>query len=139
MRIIESSKRIKAQVLSAALLFSALTALAFPSVAFAQGECVVYDVKKVPQLSGLACVLVKLISSGLGVLAGVGAIFMLIGGVKYATATGDPKALESAKKTLTYAILGFIIVLGARAILTFIATILGVEGYEFWSKVFFPG
>lgn len=138
MRVFGLPKQVKTRVLSTALLSSALTALAFPPVALAQGGCVVY-VDEVPQLSGLACVLVNLIASGLGVLAGVGAIFMLIGGVKYATATGDPKALESAKKTLTYAILGFIIVLGARAILTFIATILGVEGYEFWSKVFFPG
>lgn len=41
-------------------------------------------------------------------LVGIGAfIFLIIGGMRYITAGGDQKGIDSAKKTLTYAVVGF--------------------------------
>ncbi len=59
-------------------------------------------------------------------VAGV-ALFMwlIIGGFKYLTSGGDPKKLEEAKHTLTYAFLGFVLIVSAYIILNIIATFFG--------------
>ncbi|HLD91826.1 MAG TPA: hypothetical protein VI795_00355 [Patescibacteria group bacterium] len=56
-------------------------------------------------------------------------LFILIftSGFKYLTSGGDPKALEAAKKTLTYAIGGFVLFIFSYLILKIIGTITGVE------------
>lgn len=53
-------------------------------------------------------------------------IFIILSGIKFLTSGGDPKQLEGAKNTLTYAILGFILILLSFAILNFISGITGV-------------
>jgi len=60
-------------------------------------------------------------------LAGIIALIMLvIGGFRYITAGGDPKAAESARNTLTYAILGLVLVILAWFILRFISNFTGL-------------
>lgn len=53
-------------------------------------------------------------------------IFIILSGIKFLTSGGDPKQLEGARNTLTYAILGFILILLSFAILNFISGITGV-------------
>lgn len=65
-------------------------------------------------------------------LAGILAFIMLIlGGFKYLTSGGDPKAAESARKTLTYAILGLVLIIAAWFILKFLSEFTGVKLTEF--------
>ena len=54
-------------------------------------------------------------------------IFLIIGGYQYLTAGGDPKKAQKAKNTLTYAIIGLVLLLLAWLILEFIADFTGVE------------
>lgn len=62
------------------------------------------------------------------VFAGTAAlILLLIGGIKFITSGGDPKQTEGARKTLTYAILGLILILLSFAIIRFIAQVTGVD------------
>ncbi len=59
-------------------------------------------------------------------LAGVVAVFFIIfAGFKFLTSGGDPKQVEGARKTLTYAIAGLIVVFLAFAIIKLIGTITG--------------
>lgn len=58
-------------------------------------------------------------------------ILLVIGGFKYITSGGDPKAVEGAKKTLTYAIGGFIILLLSYLVLVLIKVITGVDVTHF--------
>jgi len=68
-------------------------------------------------------------------LAGVALFIMLIvGGFKYLTAGDDPKSAESARNTLTYAIVGLVAIIGGWFILRFIETFTGVTVTE----VIFP-
>ncbi|MGI8420314.1 MAG: Mbov_0395 family pilin-like conjugal transfer protein [Candidatus Levyibacteriota bacterium] len=47
-------------------------------------------------------------------LAGlVAAGFFVLGGFKYITSTGNPEAMEGAKKTILYSMFGLVIALGA--------------------------
>jgi len=61
-------------------------------------------------------------------LAGLTAVFFIIfAGIKFLTSGGDPKQVEGARKTLTYAIIGLIIVFLSFAIIKLIGTITGAS------------
>lgn len=73
----------------------------------------------------------NLVSAILG-FAGITLFILLtVGGFKYITSGGDPKAVEGAKKTLTYAIGGLITLLLSYLILVLIKEITGVNVTEF--------
>jgi len=54
-------------------------------------------------------------------------VLLVLGGIKYITSGGDPKAVEGAKKTLTSALGGFILIVLAYLILVLISKITGVD------------
>lgn len=70
-------------------------------------------------------------SNVLSILLGVAGIaffiLLLSAGFKFITSGGDPKALEGAKKTLTYAIGGFILIILSYLILLLITELTGVD------------
>lgn len=47
----------------------------------------------------------------LGLVGGLTILFLIIGGVQYITSAGNTARAEAAKKTITYAIIGLIIVI----------------------------
>ena len=60
--------------------------------------------------------------------AGVVALFFIIlSGLKMVTSGGDPKAVEGAKKTLTFAIIGLVIILLSFFIINFVSYFTGVS------------
>ncbi|MDP3994377.1 MAG: hypothetical protein Q8P91_00915 [bacterium] len=58
-------------------------------------------------------------------------VLLLVGGFKFMTAGGDPKAIDSARKTLTSAVAGLLIVILAYLVLVFIEKITGVDLTKF--------
>jgi hypothetical protein len=61
-------------------------------------------------------------------LAGIALfVVLLIGGFKYITSGGDPKATEGAQKTITYAIGGLLLILMSYIILLLIFKITGID------------
>lgn len=59
--------------------------------------------------------------------AGVTALFFIIyGGIKFILSGGDAKQVEGARKTLTYAIIGLLLILFSIFILNIISQITGV-------------
>ena len=56
----------------------------------------------------------------LALVVGVAIIFIIIGGYKYIFAFGDPEAIQQAKGTITWAILGLILALMAVMIIRYI-------------------
>lgn len=62
------------------------------------------------------------------VFAGVVAFFLLVyAGYKFIASGGDPKSVEGAKKTATYAIIGLILVLLSFFIVRLIGQITGLD------------
>lgn len=51
-------------------------------------------------------------------------VFLIVGGYRYVMAAGNEEAAESAKKTITHAILGLVIVILSFAIIAIISRIL---------------
>lgn len=85
----------------------------------------------VVQLQYLECVFGNVINTVLG-FAGIVLFFMLVaGGFRYITAGEDPKNIEAAKKTLTYAIGGIIAIALSFLILRFIQDFTGANVTEF--------
>lgn len=55
------------------------------------------------------------------ILAGLAAaIYLILGGIRYITSRGDEKAAESAKNTITFAVIGLIVIGLATAIVRFV-------------------
>ena len=74
-------------------------------------------------IAGLVSVVIRVILLAAFVIA---FIFLLIGGIRWILAGGDKAAAESARGTLTAAIIGLIIVLSAWALMFFIEKVFGV-------------
>ena len=82
-------------------------------------------------LQGLETVFESVVTSLLA-LGGIVLFLMLLsGGFKYLTSGGDPKAVESAQKTLTYAIGGMVLLAGSYMILRIISDFTGADVTNF--------
>jgi len=85
------------------------------------------DINTTPEFSDLRPILVRIINV-LMMSAGAVLVTMIAYGVwKSSLATGDPRGLEGAKSTWTYALYGFFIVVGAFAIIMIIEGIIGIS------------
>ena len=122
------------------LLKSVLATITFffllPQPAFAQDweSCMVTltnevgdAIATVPTLRCVEVIFQKILNIAVELAVVVLFLFIIIGGFKFLTSGGDPKATESAKNTLTYAILGIVLLIGIWLILKFIEYFTGIE------------
>ena len=58
-------------------------------------------------------------------------IVIIVGGFRYLTAGEDPKKAQAARNTITYAVLGLVLLIGIWFILKFIEIYTGVKVTEF--------
>ena len=58
--------------------------------------------------------IIKLTEYGVDLIGIVCSLFIVIGGIQLTTASGNQEQAEKAKKTLTWAIVGLILVLGGK-------------------------
>lgn len=86
------------------------------------------DVAKISDLGGI---FQKIIGYALGLAGIVLFILLIVGGFSYITSGGDPKAAEGAKKTITSAIMGLVVILVSYLILVIIKNITGVDVTNF--------
>lgn len=63
---------------------------------------------------------VTIINFLMGALATVAVVFIVIGGFKLATSSGDPNAVKSAKNTILYSVIGLIVSALSWAIVSFV-------------------
>lgn len=59
-------------------------------------------------------------------LGAAGLIYLLWGSLRFVMSGGDPKAIASARGTMTYAVIGLIVILLSFAILNFLGEFLGL-------------
>lgn len=80
------------------------------------GECVVAGV------ATLRCIwpLFNNVVNASIILSGVVALyFIIMGGIKYITSRGDPEAIEGARKTITFALIGLVFIIFSFVIFNF--------------------
>ena len=94
-------------------------------------------VNNVATLRGFEGLFSNVVTNILALAAIVLFIMLLVGGFKFISAGGDPKAVEGAKKTLTYAVAGMVLIASAYLILRFINIFTGIDVVNF--RVFQSG
>ncbi len=91
------------------------------------GNCVSPLDTNVATVQGFECIFSNIVSV-VTLLVGLAVFVMLVtGGFKYLTSGGDAKAQEQAKGTMTYAVLGLVLIIAAYLILKFISNFTGVQ------------
>ena len=90
----------------------------------------------IPTLQYFECIFGSIVQYLIVIGAILFFVTFIMGGFKYLTSSGDPKAIESAHKTLSYAVLGLILTVLAYTILLVIQTITGADVTNF--RVFIP-
>jgi heme O synthase-like polyprenyltransferase len=83
--------------------------------------------QKVATLSCIPIVFANLINVALIFAGVVAVIFIILGGIKFINSGGDPKRVEGAQKTITFAILGLVIVFSSFLIIHFIGNVTGAK------------
>jgi TRAP-type C4-dicarboxylate transport system permease small subunit len=83
------------------------------------------------QLSELEDVIENFLSAIMGFVAIVLFIFIVWGGFKYITSGGNPDAAAEGRKTITYAVIGVIVIAASYLILVLIKEITGANVTEF--------
>jgi hypothetical protein len=96
-------------------------------VAFAKPVYAVSDPAQLSDIVGILERVIKLLAPAAGIAF---LIMLLIGGFQFINSGGDPKAAGQARTTLTYAVIGIILVVSAWLILKLIAQITGVDVTE---------
>jgi len=87
--------------------------------------CVTAD--GVPTLKCLPAVFQNIVTAAL-ILAGIVAVILIVlSGIKLITSGGDPKQVEGARKTMTYAIIGLVLILLSFFIIKLIGFMTGVD------------
>jgi len=99
-------------------------------------SCAAISFGDVVQLKYLECIFGNVVTIILGLAGIVLFIMLIVGGFRYITSGGDPKSVEAARKTLTSAIGGIVLIALAFLILKFIEVFTGVPVTEF--KIFQP-
>ena len=59
----------------------------------------------------------------LGIAGSIAVIFIIVGGIQYATSAGDDGRVQSAKNTILNAVIGLVITVMAYAIVNFVLNI----------------
>lgn len=78
-----------------------------------------------PSLNCVPIVFNNVVKAAL-MFAGVVAVFLIIiSGIKFINSGGDPKQVEGARKTMTYAIIGLVIILSSFFIISVIGSSTG--------------
>jgi hypothetical protein len=106
-----------------ALIATSVALLASPMIALAATS---YSIENIGASVGLGTsdlkqTVVNIIQWVLGILALVAVVMIILGGFQWMTAAGNEEKIEKAKKVISAAVIGLIIVLLAWAIVIFVA------------------
>jgi cytochrome bd-type quinol oxidase subunit 2 len=105
-------------------LFSVISLiLILPPLALAQG----IEIKNPLKAESFEALINNLINFFFYLAVALTPLMITIAGIQYLTAGGDEKKIESAKKIITYTIIGFAIILLAKGLISVIKGVLGVQ------------
>ena len=74
--------------------------------------------------SGIRSIILKVLTFVLNFLALLAVIFIIIAGIRLIVSQGEDEAKEKAKKTILYVIIGLVVILFARVIVSLFTTTL---------------
>jgi succinate dehydrogenase/fumarate reductase cytochrome b subunit len=78
------------------------------------------DLKTLPHGSAGQSNIQAILTIVFSITGALAVLFIVVGGMRYITAQGDPQQISKAKNTLIYAIVGLLVSISAVAIVTFV-------------------
>jgi len=90
-----------------------------------------YVQEGVPTIQGLEGIVSNILNIIVPIVGIVLLVILIIGGFQYVTSEGEAEKTAKAKKTLTSALLGLLVVLGAWLIIKLIEEFTGLNLHEF--------
>jgi hypothetical protein len=118
------------------LLVVSVSALAFPTQAHAQtqawsGVCVAdingYGTGDVASIQGLQCLIANLFTVGLTIIGLAGFVVMIVASLRYLLSGGNTKGIDTARSSITNAVIGLIVALSAFIVINLISAFTGVS------------
>jgi len=92
------------------------------------GVCVGQDnASDVATIQGLECLIANIFTVFITLLGLAGFVMFLIAGVRWLTSGGNSKGMETAKNTMTFAVVGLVVALSAFIVINLIADFTGVN------------
>ncbi len=109
-----------------AVIAGSISMLALPVVSHAATEATTYSMDSIGSSLGLGNgdlkqTVMNILNLALGLLALVAVVMIIIGGFTWLTAGGNEEKVDQAKKIISAAVIGLIIVLLAWAVVIFVA------------------
>jgi hypothetical protein len=83
--------------------------------------------KGVATIQGLQCLIGNVLSVIITIIGLAAFVMLILGSFRYMVSGGNSKGTESARQTITFAIVGIVVALSAFLILNLIAAFTGVE------------
>lgn len=102
-------------------LLAIVSLLLVPAFTDAQFRRPTANTEPIPNVNRASELVIRIIEILLAIAGLIAVIFLIVGGFRYVTAGGNEEASESAKKTITNAIIGIIIIILAFVIVRVIA------------------
>lgn len=87
----------------------------------------------VPTIQGAQCLIANVLAVVVRLVGLAGFIMLIVGAFRYMLSGGNAKGTEGAKNTMTFAIIGLVIVLSAFIILNLLAQFTGVDEILFFN------
>ncbi len=81
----------------------------------------------VATIRGFQCLIGNILSVFITIIGLAGFVMLIYGSIKYMLSGGQAKGTESAKQTLTYAVIGLVVALSAFFIINIISAFTGVD------------
>ena len=88
------------------------------------GDCVEDGVATI---QGLRCMVANILSIAITAIGFAGFVMLIIGSFRYLFSGGNSKGTETAKNTITFAVIGLVVALSSFVILNLIAEFTGVK------------
>ncbi len=82
----------------------------------AGGTGLSYDLKNPLAFDSLQELIVAILNVIIIIATPIVVVFIVLSGFKYVTAQGNPKGIEEATRSLTYAVIGGVLIIGAKII-----------------------
>lgn len=79
----------------------------------------------VATITGIECIVTNILGIAVSGIGLASAAMFFVGSILYLTSEGNPKGVDAAKKTISYAILGIVLAISAWVILNFISVFTG--------------
>lgn len=89
-----------------------------------EGRC---QIAGVATIQGIACLLANVLSVTLTIIGLAGFVMLIIGSMRWLLSGGNTQNVESARKTMTFAVIGLAVALSSFVIINLIAQFTGIN------------